>query len=894
MRASGTPVVLPDGSTVRIRPIVPADDDLIVALWKRLSAASLQTRLFAPVPLTDRRLDELVRFDPRRAGGVVATLGRGADEHAVGLARFDLDDGDDTTAEYSAIVEDRYQGRGIGTALLRELAQLAQERGVERLTGDILASNARMLRLLDDLGLATDRAAGGGIVHATVDVAPTGRYLAAVAAEEKTAATHALERFLRPRSIAVVGASRTPGTIGHLVLDNLLEGGFTGVVYPVNPHATAVHSVATYPSLSACPGVPDLVIVAVPAPVVGEVIDEAGELGVRAVCVVSAGFSETGPEGRARQADLLDRVHGHGMRLIGPNCMGVLNAAPDIRMNATFSRCFPGSGRVSFLSQSGALGLSVLERFAQLGVGISSFVSVGNKADISGNDLLLFWEDDAATDVVLLYLESFGNPRRFARIARRIGRAKPIVAVKAGRTTSGRRGAASHTAAVAAGDTAVDALFHQAGVIRTDSLEEMFGVTRLLASGAVPRGPRVAVLTNGGGPGILAADACEANDLTVPALSEATAGALAAFLPGEAGTSNPIDVIASASAEDFAHALRILGHSGEVDAVLVVFIPPIVTRAEDVARAVLEVTPELPDELAVVAVFMSGDAPALLTAARVATFAFPEEAARALGHVVRWSTWCQRPEGAVVRPAGMDPRRARAQLERLAADADPEGMWLTSDDAQELLTAYGIPLASTVTVTSGAEAADAQRRLGGTVVVKSAAAIHKSDVGAVVVGVDSADDAARAVGSIASALRASGLEEHVGRYLVQPQLEGAELVVGVTHDPSFGPLVVVGFGGTLVELVRDVAVRITPLTDVDVDEMLTSLRTYPLLTGYRGAPPTDLPALRDLLHRVSAMVEDLAEIGEMDLNPVFVGPDGVVAVDVRVRVQRTDATDANR
>jgi acetate---CoA ligase (ADP-forming) len=776
------------------------------------------------------------------------------------------------------------------------------EVGITHLTGDILASNARMLNLVRQLGLEYSSGDDGGVVRSDLDTTLTERFLTVVDEEEREAAAAALARFLRPSSIAVVGASRNRLAIGGLVFDNAIRGGFQGVVYPVNPNASAVQGVATYPTLSDCPSVPDLVMVCVPAPMVNDVVEEAGRLGVRATCVISAGFAEVdggaaaaggAARARAQPRHATDRPELHGADE---------RQRADVRMNTTFSTTFPSPGRVSMSSQSGALGLAVLEHVERLGLGISTFVSVGNKADISGNDLLLYWEQDADTDVILMYLESFGNPRKFSRIARRISRAKPIVAVKSGRTSAGERAASSHTAAISAGDTAVEALFGQAGVIRTDTLEELFDVATMLSNQGLPRGRKVAVLTNAGGPGILAADALESNGLEVPALSDRTIARLREFLPAEAGTSNPVDMIASASPEAYRRAMTVLGNADEVDAVFVIFIPTGTTASDDVARALVEAKAELPAGVPVVSVFMSAHGmPAGLAEARIPSFAFPEAAARALGRVATYARWRRRPSGAVIEPAGTDRDGAQAIVDRVLTGAVPPvgdprkadddgGRWCSTEEASAILAAYGIPMARSGFVSTPDEGAALQRDWNVPVAVKVAAAIHKADVGGLELDLRSGAAVAEAIGRIRANLERHDLSEHAGALLVQEMVDsGVEMVVGVTHDPSFGPIIVTGMGGTLVELLRDVAVRITPVTDIDVAEMLDELRMAPLLRGYRGSAPADVPALTDLIHRVNAMVEDLPEIAELDLNPVFVRPEGqgVVAVDVRLRLRPT-------
>ena len=885
--------VLPDGTTVRIRPISPDDKELLLGMWARTSAESRRLRFLGPFNLDESNVARFTDLDPKLQLALVATRGRRGSEQMIGVARYERDPDDRGSAEFAALIEDAHQGRGVGTALVRELALAAAEAGITDLSGDILSDNTRMLNLVRELGLEyrSDRDFGG-VVRSDLEVAISERFLRVVDESEREAAEAGLRRFFRPEKVAVVGASRNKQAIGGLVFDNLLQGGFSGVVYPVNPNASYVQGVAAYASLADCPEVPDLVFVCVPSRFVNDLVDEAGELGVRAVCVISAGFSEIGPEGERLQEDLMDRAHGHGLRIVGPNCMGLLNGNADVRLNGTFSQVFPAPGRVSMSSQSGALGLAVLEHVHNLGLGISTFVSVGNKADISGNDLLLYWEQDPDTDVILMYLESFGNPRKFSRIARRVSRHKPIVAVKSGRTSAGVRAASSHTAAISSGDTAVAALFRQTGVIRTDTLEELFDVATLLTSQGLPSGNKVAILTNAGGPGILAADALEANGLEVPPLSNRTIAQLREFLPAEAGVGNPVDMIASASPASYRRAMQVLGEADEIDMVFVIFIPTGTTATADVADAMVAARAELPEGVPVVSVIMGAeDLPVRLAEARIPAFAFPEAAARAMGRVATYAGWRRRPLGDLVEPDGLDRDAARRIVDDALANAatDDGSTWLPSAAAEDVLRAYGVPLARSRIVATPDEGAQAQAEFAAPVAVKVAAPIHKTDVGGIELGLTSPEAVADAIGRIRQALLDADLAEHADAFLVQEMVgDGLEMVVGVTHDPSFGPIVMAGMGGTLVELLRDVSVRITPLTDQDVDDMLTDLRMAPLLTGYRGAPPADVTALKDLLFRVNAMVEDLPEVAELDLNPVFVRPDGqgVVAVDVRMKLAR--------
>lgn len=895
-------VVLKDGRTAHLRPIRPDDTERMLQMWSRLSPETIRMRFFALRSMDERQMRYFTEVDYQQRFALVAETGG----RLVGVSRFDVLDQrpaseaaygeDERVAEFAVLVEDAEQGRGIGTALLRGLVAPAADLGVTGFVGDVLRENNRMLRMMRDAGLAPRFAEGGSIVSATFSSVPTEAFLATGDDQDRRAAVAALTSVFRPASIAVVGASRDPLSIGGLVFDNLLRGRYAGPVYPVNPRAAHVQSVAAYPSVTDCPTVPELVVVCVPAPLVEPVVHEAARLGTKAAVVVSSGFAESGSEGRERERALMETVRGHGIRLVGPNCMGVLNAGAGVRMNGTFSQVFPPPGRVAFSSQSGALGIAILAAAQRLGLGLSSFASVGNKADISGNDLLQYWESDPDTDVILLYLESFGNPRKFGRIARRIGRTKPIAAVKSGRTAAGVRAASSHTGALAAGDVAVEALFRQAGVIRTETMEELFNVATLLANQPVPAGDRVAILTNGGGPGILAADACESNGLVVPELSPATLTALGEFLPAEAGIRNPVDMIASATAAAYGRALRILADDPHVDALLVIFIPPVVTLPEDVARELATAQAAINAErqargeagIPVVSVFMSeAGLPGELSAARIPSYRFPEGAAQALGHAARYGRWRARPLGNVVTIDDADTSSARAVVDEALRDA-ADDVWLTAGQADRLLSSFGIATADGRVVATPEQAAAAQAEIGGPVAVKAAAPVHKTELGGVRLGLSRPEQVADAVRQISGDLeRADRGDVVADGFLVQEMVgDGVEVVVGVSHDSTFGPVLLVGMGGTLVELLRDVAVRIHPLTDTDVEDMLDSLRGAPLLTGYRGSDPVDVDALKALLFRVSALVDAVPEIDELDLNPVFVRRRGIAAVDARIKLTR--------
>ena len=685
--------------------------------------------------------------------------------------------------------------------------------------------------------------------------------------------TGSLRPVFEPRTVAVIGASRHRGSIGAEIFHNLSAGGFTGKALPVNPHAAEVGGVPAYRSVRDVPGHVDLAVVAVPAAAVVDVVDDCIAKRVGAIVVISAGFGETGEQGRTVELALRERVRAAGIRMIGPNCMGVVNTDPAFHLNASFSPTFPPEGQIAFSSQSGALGLAILEYAQQLNLGLSTFASVGNKADVSANDLLEYWEHDERTRVILLYLESFGNPRRFREIAQRVTREKPIVAVKAGRSSSGARAACSHTGALAASDTVVDALFRDSGVIRTETLEELFDVAALLAHQPLPAGRRVAILTNAGGPGILAADACEGFGLAVPPLDPSTVTALREFLPAAASISNPVDMLATASAGDYARAIPLLLHDPGIDSLLTIFIPPLVTNSEDAARAIAAQARHATKPV-LATFFGAAGVPEILSP--VPCYTFPESAARALAHAADYASRRQTPIGIVPAFPDIDRNEARAIVQRAQQTG---GGWLSPLACEAILRAVGIPAAATHVARNVVEACALAREVGYPVVLKGSGPeiLHKTEAHAVRTGLQDSEEVAAAYRSLSS-------HPLVRQVLVQPMARGVEMFVGASFDPKFGHAIVCGSGGTLVELMHDTSCRLAPLTEVAAREMLNDLRGTRLLRGFRGAPPADEAGLLDILLRVSALLETCPEIEELDLNPVLVSTDGAVAVDARVRI----------
>ena len=726
-----------------VRPIRPEDQAGLARFFTGLSLESRVFRFFAAVANFDSSAKRMVDVDYSSRYGILALGGSplGIVGHAMYVA---IDPG---KAELALAIADEYQGRGLGTILLGQLAEAASAAGIQVLEAVVRPENHRMLDVLRDSGFPVKSRSEPGEVHAEFPTALTPEALKFFEDRDRVAAVAAVRHLVAPRSLAVVGASHHRGSIGAELFHNITATGFRGPVYPINPSAPEIEGIRAYPSLAAVPQDVELAVIAVPAAAVVEVARECAAKGVRGLVVISAGFAETGSEGKAMQTELVDVCVQAGMRLVGPNCMGVINTSSEVSLDATFAPDRPVPGRIGFLSQSGGLGIAVMARTQALGSGISTFVSVGNKADISGNDLIQYWESDPETALIMLYLESFGNPRKFARIARRVSRSKPILAVKSGRTQAGSRATSSHTGALLSGsDITVDALFQQAGVIRTDTLAELFDTALLLSSQPLPAGKRVAILTNAGGPAILCADACEAAGLEVPALPEEVRRQLATFLPAAASTANPVDMIASATADDYRRVIAILAECEQVDSIIAIFTPPLVTRATEVVRAIHRAAGEISRAIPLLSVFLSKEGtPRVIRSGNVSIphYPFPEEAAQALGRAAQYASWRAQPEDAAVVPPGIDRDRAAAVV---ASSLVGGGGWMAQKDVMELLGCYGIPLAETHFVASPLEAGQAARDLGSKVALKAVApgVLHKSDAGAVKLGLKGPIAVARA------------------------------------------------------------------------------------------------------------------------------------------------------
>ncbi|BCJ57778.1 GNAT family N-acetyltransferase [Micromonospora endophytica] len=826
-------VLLSDGSTVQLRQIRPSDAAAIVAMHSRFSERTRYLRYFSPYPrIPERDLQRFVNVDHADREAFVVLAG----DRIVAVGRYERLGPAAPDAEVAFVVEDAYQGRGIGSVLLEHLADAATRFGIVNFVAEVLPANGPMLRVFADFGYQLQRQFADGVVHLTFPIAPTDATLAVQRGREQRTEARSMARLLAPRGVAVYGASATGQGVGAAVLGHLRDGGFTGAVVPVHPTASRVAGLPAYPS-AADAGLPvDLAVVAVAPESTPEVVADAAAAGVHGLVVISAGFAEAGTEGAAAQRALVRAAHAAGMRVIGPNCLGVANTDPAVRLNATLAPRLPAPGRVGIFSQSGAFGVALLAEADRRGLGLSSFVSAGNRADVSGNDLLQYWQDDPATDVIMLYLETFGNPRKFARLARRIGRDKPVVALASPARPPGVGTFVGPDA------TAVSALFAQSGVIRVDTVAELLDVGVLLANQPLPAGNRVGVVGNSSALTGLAATACAAQGLTV-------------------ATGYPRDVGPRASAAEFAEALAVATADDGVDALVALFAPPLPGQFTGTEA---DLTGALPTALTTakpaVATFLAGRAPAGIPA-----YPSVEEAVRALGRVTAYADWLRRPPGILPELPDVDRVATQAALRTDGADATA------------LLGAYGIDVVASASVGSAEEAVEAASRFGYPVALKVAAAglRHRLDLGAVRLDLPDAVAVRRTYAELAATFGAE--------VLVQPMVApGVACVVELVEDPAFGPVVGFGLGGVATELLGDRAWRAVPLTDRDAAELVDAPRAAPLLRGHRGAAPVDRQALADLLLRVGQLADEQPRVRALTLNPVLARPDGLSVLHATV------------
>ena len=918
--------LLTDGSTVEIGPARAQDFEAVRAMHAAMSPDNIYLRFFSMSPNAAEQ--EAKRVCRKPDSGHAALLAWQGDR-LVGVGAYEPA-GKPGLAEVAFAVPDDMHGRGIASLLLEHLVWQARQRGLEAFTAETLAENSAMLRVFADVGLPAKRRISGGVVELTFPL-PDGEdsyrldnYLATVASKESRADVASLRPLLQPRSVAVVGPSRRRGTVGRCVLRNIVTGGFTGPVYAVNPHARTIEGVSCVASVSDLPGQVDLAVIAVPPSALPEVAAQCGRNGIGALVVITSALGAAG-------ADLLAICRQYGMRLVGPNCFGII--MPWIGLDATFAADHPLPGVAGVVVQSGGVGIALLEQMSRLGIGVSSFASVGDKYDVSPNNLLTWWAQDEVTQIGVLYVESFGNPRKFAGTARRVAQRMPVLTVIGARSPAGHR-AASHTAVAATPLATQEALFEQAGIVATTSLGELIDTVALLACQPLPRGNRVAIIANTGGAAALAADACGDHGLQVVQLGAATRRKLRRLLPPRAVVTGPVDTSPAVTTDAFRACLGEVAADDGVDAILAVVVPTAISdlsaaaaeaviskplavamldRAESVQRlrrlpvaqppagrraetrpagGLTVVDAAAADEEAAIideaetAAAIIDEAAAAVTG--VPAYADAGSAARALGHAARYQAWRSRQRGEIPELSGLRTADARALVTGFLAGS-PAGGWMPEAKAAELLSCYGVPLAVTMSAASEQEAVEAAAKLGGSVVLKAEAegSVHRTDAGDVTLDRRTPEEVAEGYRALAA-----DFGSRLKRVLVQPMLTGGfEVLIGVVQEPVFGPLVVFGSGGAPGHVLGEHVTRLTPLTDADADEMIHAARAAPRLFGALGAPPVDTAALADALLRVSRLADDIPEVSELDLNPVVAREDGAYCVDVRVQITPAEPRD---
>jgi acyl-CoA synthetase (NDP forming)/GNAT superfamily N-acetyltransferase len=869
----GVYALLADGTTAEIRPAAPGDFGAIKAMHEAMSPANVYLRFFSMSRVAAEREARRLTREPGPDHAALLALAGG---QLVGTASYEVarskESGElEDTAEIAFAVADSMHQRGIATLLLEHLVSVARGQQLRAFTAETLSENTPMLRVFADAGLPVTSRREEGVVSSTFPLPPDdtgaelGAYLDTVARRERRASVASLRPVFAPASVVVI--------------DNILAGGYRGRLYAVNPHANQIGGVPSFPGVSHLPEAPDLAVIAVPPPGVVDIVRSCGVLGVRGLVVLTAGLDTR------QSADLLAACRRHGMRLVGPNCFGI--AVPSAGLDATFSATSPRPGVAGLVMQSGGLGFAMVDQLTRLGIGISSFASVGNKLDVSSNDMLMWWEQDGITKLAVMYIESFGNPRKFARTARRVSAQMPVLTVHAGRSAAGQQAAASHTAAIATPLVTREALFEQAGIITTPGFGELVEATALLATQPVPSGPTIAIVSNVGGAGVLAADACTDLGLAIHHPRGQNRRTLHSLVPEGSAVNGPVDTTATISREEFRQVLELLAADEDVDAIIALVLP--MATSPDLLAAFEEAGVGKP--LAAV-VLNQPEAVRLLDGpqeSKVPSYGYPEAAVRALARAVRYGEWRAKPHGQAPRfpdieepapgAAASHADEARALVRAFLART-PGGGWLPAAGRHALLRGYGIPVAPITTVHSEDDAAAAFADAGGPVVLKAdvRGLVHKSEAGAVLLDLRTEPDVRAAYRQLTRNFQAPLIG-------VQPMITGGtEVMIGVADDQTFGPLVIFGLGGVATEVLADHSARLAPLTANDADALIDSIRSAPLLHGHHGTPAADLPALRDVLMRVSRLADDIPEISELDLNPVIARPDGAVAVDARIRV----------
>jgi acyl-CoA synthetase (NDP forming)/GNAT superfamily N-acetyltransferase len=870
-------ILLSDGTVAVIRPLSEFDHAELTALHLRVSDRSRWLRFFSTGTATSRAY-----VDHLRTGGTTRALVVEVSGTLVGVGT--AEPVADDVEEVAFLVDDAWHGRGIASHLLEQLAAGARARGVSRLTAEVLAENHQMLRVFLDAGFTTTHSSRQGVISVEMDPSVTVSLAEAATVRESRSEHASLAPLLSPRSVALVGVRRDGSGVGAAVLGCIRAAGYPGGLCAIHPSGDVVADLPTFRHLGDVPETPDLVVVAVPGKAALTAVSEAAAAGVRAAVVLSSGFHESGREGAELQRRMLEVARQHSMRLVGPNCLGLVVNDPAAPLNATFQRFVPPPGGVAFAAQSGGVGIVLLDTAERRGLGVRYFVSLGNKADVSGNDLLAAWRDDPAVTVAGLYLESFGNAAKFARLARSFSERKPLVAVVGGSSIGGARAGASHTAGALSGSVGVRALFTQAGVVECQGADELAEACAVLAEQPRVPGRRLGIVSNAGGMGVLAADAADRAGLTVPSLTRGARRRLAKQVHGTVGTSNPVDVGAAASPEQLAGAAGVLLSSGEVDAVLVVLVGTEVSDADLAVRELARVRREHPGTAVVVVplggVAVPGDLRGLGDEPRLTELPSAEAAVRALRHAADYDAWRSSPRGTTLpRPPG----RVRAAHERARwLLATRGGGFLGLDDAALLLQPFGVePLG---TLVRGVDAVVAEAaRVGYPVAVKVEVpeVVHRTEQGLVRVGLADAEQTDRAVRQMANR---AGLPPDTLPVWVQPVRHGVELALGVVRDPVFGPVVMVAAGGVATDVLDDRAFLRPPFDEHDARRAVQSLRCFPLLEGHRGAAPADTAALCTLMAGLGELADEVPEVAELDLNPVLVHHGGIDVVDLKLRL----------
>ncbi|MBN2039212.1 MAG: GNAT family N-acetyltransferase [Spirochaetes bacterium] len=887
-------IILKDGSVIQFRPIKVEDADKWLEFYESLSERTKYLRMqYVPKEMDKEGALRYCTVDYTNTFAFIAEAKEDRETRIVAVGRYSrMPSG--STAEIAFVIEDEYQERGIGTKLIEWLAIVARNNDIDTFEALVLTENTGMLSVFQGYGFHMKREIKGNAYQITFPLTKTPEVIKKKEERALAATINSLKHIMNPRSVAVIGASNRPGAIGQLVFQSMIQSGFTGVVYPVSSRSSSVMAVKSYYSVLDIPDEIDLAIIVVPASQVLNVTDECGRKKVKGIIVISDGFKERGEEGAALENELRETAFGYGMRIIGPNCMGLINTDPKVNLNATFALIQPDPGNIAFITQSGALGLGILQYAKSLDIGFSSYISVGNRTDIASTDMLQYWEKDPATKVILLYLESFDNPDIFSRISRRISAKKPILAIKGGNTAEGSKAASSHTGAMATPAVVSDALFHQAGILRIRNIEDIFHSAMLLANQPVPKGRNVAILTNGGGPGTLAADACAQHGLILPDISDETLKKLRAVMKRDIGISNPFDLTAGISAVEFENALKILVEDPDFDSIVTIYIPPAGENIDDIEEAIKNSIPVLTQyEKPIVACFVgqTGIKGRDMTDDHfVPYYMFPEDAVLALAHAVRYGEIQRKENGSIPEFQDVDRKKAKQLIKDVLTGNSERPLWVPPVVIDEVFKCYGIKAADMKIALSEDDAVSAADQMGYPVVVKleSSTISHKSDVGGIVLNVKTPDEVKKAFSTIRDNLKKIGRENEMQGVMVQKMVtEGSEVIIGLNENSTLGHVIMFGLGGIYAELINDSALRLHPLTDTDVRELIDSVKMSKLLKGYRGSEPLDTGSLEDLLLRVSAMVEDIPQIAEMDLNPVKVLPQGsgYCVVDSRMMIK---------